>query len=235
MPNESRVISVIPARGGSKGIPRKNLQPVGGKPLIAWSIEASLNCPLIDRTVLSTEDEEIAQVARELGGETPFLRPAEFASDHATTESVLQHAVEWLEQEEGYLADIVVFLQPTDIFRKQSWLAEVVQALHDDPSLESCFVGYATYKNFWQVQNEEFVHLSWRGYGPRQTKSVVIREDTGLACASRASLIKEGRRIGERVKVITTDDYIPGIDVQYPFDIWLANKVIDEWGRLPND
>ena len=235
MPNDTHVVSVIPARGGSKGIPRKNLQMVGGKPLIAWSIEASLNCPLIDRTLLSTDDEEIGQVARELGGDVPFIRPVEFATDHATTESVLQHAVEWLEREQGYRTDIVVFLQPTDIFRKQSWLSDVVQALLDDTDLESCFVGYSTYKNFWQVDADEFVHLSWRGYGPRQTKSLVIREDTGLACASRGSLIKQGKRIGERVKIITTDDFIPGIDVQYPFDLWLANKVIDEWGRKPND
>ena len=235
MPDGINVISVIPARGGSKGIPRKNLQLVGGKPLIAWSIEASLNCPLIDRTVLSTEDEEIAKVANEWGAETPFLRPAELAEDMASTEGVLTHAVEWLEREEGYRVDIMVFLQPTDIFRKQIWLTEVVQALIDDPELESCFVGYSTYKNFWQIEDGKFTHLSWRGYGPRQTKSVVIREDTGLACATRGSLIKQGLRVGENVKIINTDDYIPGIDVQYPYDLWLANKVIEEWDRKPND
>lgn len=235
MPDDTNVVCVIPARGGSKGIPRKNVQLVGGKPLIAWSIEASLNCPLIDRTVLSTDDEEIAKVAKEWGAEIPFLRPTELAVDHATTESVLTHAVEWLEREQGYRVDIVVFLQPTDIFRKQCWLSDVVQALLDDSELESCFVGFATYKNFWQVKDGMFAHLSWRGYGPRQTKSVVIREDTGLACASRASLIRQGLRVGERVKIITTDDYIPGIDVQYPFDLWLANKVIEEWDRRPND
>ena len=94
--------------------------------------------------------------------------------------------MEWLEKEEGYPVDIVVFLQPTDIFRKQIWLSQVVQALLDDSELQSCFVGYGTYKNFWQVKDDQFMHLSWRGYGPRQTKSIVIREDTGLACASRA-------------------------------------------------
>lgn len=235
MPEGTNTVSIIPARGGSKGIPRKNLQLVGGKPLIAWSIEASLNSSLIDRTILTTDDEEIADVARQLGAETPFLRPAELANDVASTESVLQHAVDWLESEEGYKTDIVVFLQPTDIFRKQRWLNDVVQALLDDPQLESCFVGFSTYKNFWQVEDERFTHLSWRGYGPRQTKSMVIREDTGIACASRASLIKDGQRVGERVKIITNDDFITGIDVQYPFDLWLANKVIEEWGRLPND
>ncbi len=235
MPNDSNVISIIPARGGSKGIPRKNLQLVGGKPLIAWSIEASMNCPEIDRTILTTEDEEIAEMGRKLGAEVPFMRPPELAVDYATTEGVLQHAVQWLETEENYKVDIAVFLQPTDIFRKQEWLSQVVQALLDDPELESCFVGFATYKNFWQVLEEKFEYLSWRGYGPRQTKTLVIREDTGLACATRGSIIKAGDRIGKNVKIITTEDTIPGIDVQYPFDLWLANKVIEEWGRSPND
>jgi CMP-N-acetylneuraminic acid synthetase len=235
VPNDSNVISIIPARGGSKGIPRKNLQLVGGKPLIAWSIEASMNCPEIDRTILTTEDEEIAEMGRKLGAEVPFMRPPELAVDYATTEGVLQHAVQWLETEENYKVDIAVFLQPTDIFRKQEWLSQVVQALLDDPELESCFVGFATYKNFWQVLEEKFEYLSWRGYGPRQTKTLVIREDTGLACATRGSIIKAGDRIGKNVKIITTEDTIPGIDVQYPFDLWLANKVIEEWGRSPND
>ena len=208
MPEGNNVIAVIPARGGSKGIPRKNIQIVGGKPLIAWSIEASINCPLIDRTILSTDDEEIAEVGLKLGAEVPFIRPTEFAVDHATTESALKHAVDWLEENEGYRTDILVFLQPTDIFRRQRWL-------HDESG--------------------KYSHLSWRGYGPRQSKSVILREDTGLACATRGSVIKAGNRIGDRVKIIEEDDYIPSIDIQYPFDLWLANKVIEEWGRMPND
>jgi len=235
MTDQVKTISIIPARGGSKGLPGKNLKELGGRPLIGWTVEASLNCPEIDRTIVSTDDEEIAAVAREWGAETPFLRPSELGTDLASTEGVLKHAVEWLDREEGYRTDIVVFLQPTDIFRKQSWLSEVVLKLIDDPNLESCFVGWDTYKNYWQIEEERFTHLSHRGYGPRQTKSVVIREDTGLACATRADLVRAGRRIGDNVHIIRNDDLITGIDIQYPFDLWLAEKVISEWGRKPND
>ena len=235
MPNNKNVVSIIPARGGSKGLPRKNIRPVGGKPLIAWSIEASRNCPLIDRTLLSTDDEEIAAIARQWRAEVPFIRPTELAVDYASTEGVLKHAVHWLEQEDGYPVDIVVFLQPTDIFRKQAWLSQVVQTLLDDPELDSCFIGNATYKNFWQVQDECFTPLSHRGYGPRQTKSVVIREDTGLACATRVECIRQGNRIGNKVRIITNEDFYSGIDIQYPFDLWLAEKVISEWGYKPNE
>ena len=217
-----------------KGSPRKNVQLVGGKPLIAWSIEASNNCPLIDRTILTTDDDEIAAVAKEYGAEVPFMRPKELGADDASTESALKHAVDWLDENEDWHADIVVFLQPTDLFRKQQWMTDVVQALLDDPELQSCFVGWETYKNYWQVIDGKHTHLSWRGYGPRQTKSVVIREDTGVACASRADLIRAGERVAEPAKIITTDDFSVGIDVQYPYDLWLANEVIEKWDRRPN-
>ena len=87
-------LAVIPARGGSKRIPRKNIKPFGGKPMIAWSIEAARQSGCFDRVVVSTDDEEIAAVARELGAEVPFMRPAALADDHAGTLAVMRHAVD---------------------------------------------------------------------------------------------------------------------------------------------
>lgn len=110
-------IAVIPARGGSKGVPRKNVRMLAGKPLIAWSIEAALAAPAISRVVVSTEDEEIADVACAFGAETPFVRPPELASDEASTLSVLQHAVRELERQPDAGIDRVVLLQPTSPLR----------------------------------------------------------------------------------------------------------------------
>lgn len=233
--NRTNVISVIPARGGSKGLPGKNLLPVAGKPLLVYSIEASLACPVIDRTIVSTDAEEIQAAAITAGAEAPFLRPPTLATDSATTEGVLQHAVEWLEQHDSYRADILVFLQPTDLFRKQRWLADVVEALLQDPNLDSAFVGTSTYKNYWKMDGDRFVPISHRGYGPRQSKSRVFREDTGLACATRADIIRSGRRIGERVKIVETDDFCTSIDIHTDFDRWLAERIIADWGRRPNE
>lgn len=87
-------LAVIPARGGSKRIPRKNIKPFGGKPMIAWSIEAARQSGCFDRVVVSTDDEEIAAVARELGAAVPFMRPAALADDHAGTLAVMRHAVD---------------------------------------------------------------------------------------------------------------------------------------------
>ena len=88
-------LAVIPARGGSKRIPRKNIKEFCGKPIIAWSIEAALNSHCFDRVIVSTDDEEIAEVAREWGAEVPFIRPSELSGDHAGTVPVIRHAIEW--------------------------------------------------------------------------------------------------------------------------------------------
>ena len=89
-------VAIIPARGGSKRIPRKNIKPFMGRPMIGWSIQAARDCGLFDRIIVSTDDEEIAAVARAEGAETPFLRPADLANDHAGTGAVVVHALQWL-------------------------------------------------------------------------------------------------------------------------------------------
>lgn len=110
-------LAIIPARAGSKGIVGKNIRLLCGKPLIAWSIEAAIRSRSVDRVVVSTDCEKIAQVAREYGAETPFLRPDEISGDTATTESALLHCISWLEQHEGYVPDYVTLLQATSPIR----------------------------------------------------------------------------------------------------------------------
>ena len=105
-------LALIPARGGSKGIPRKNIRAIAGKPLIAWTIEAALAAKGVERVVVSTEDEEIAAVAREWGADVPFMRPAELASDEAPGIAPVLHAIEQLPDH-----DALVLLQPTSPLR----------------------------------------------------------------------------------------------------------------------
>jgi N-acylneuraminate cytidylyltransferase len=116
-------LAVIPARGGSKRIPRKNIKTFAGKPMIAWSIEAALQSGCFDRIIVSTDDAEIAAVAREHGAEVPFMRPAALSDDHAGTIPVIAHAVQW-QAENGPAADEVCciyatapFVQPGDLQR----------------------------------------------------------------------------------------------------------------------
>jgi len=122
-------LALIPARGGSKGIPRKNIKPFLDKPLIAWTIEAAIASSLFQKVIVSTEDAEIADIAKFYGAEAPFLRPPELATDTASTVSVVHHAVEWLLRHEGQVPDFVMILEPTSPARRSFHIVEAGQML----------------------------------------------------------------------------------------------------------
>jgi YrbI family 3-deoxy-D-manno-octulosonate 8-phosphate phosphatase len=132
-----QVLALIPARGGSKSIPRKNIKPLAGHPLIAYSIAAALQAKSVTRTIVSTDDEEIATIARQYGAETPFLRPAELAQDHTTDLPVFQHALAWLAENEAYIPDIIVQLRPTSPIRPPDCVDQAVKILIDHPDADS--------------------------------------------------------------------------------------------------
>ena len=111
------ILALITARGGSKGIPGKNIKPLAGKPLIAWTIETALASRSLARVIVSTDDTEIAEVSREWGAEIPFLRPVELAQDASSHISVVEHALQWVETNDHWLPDYVLLLQPTSPFR----------------------------------------------------------------------------------------------------------------------
>ncbi|MCE9646924.1 MAG: acylneuraminate cytidylyltransferase [Chloroflexi bacterium] len=124
-----KILAVIPARGGSKGIPRKNIRSFAGYPLIAWSIAAAKQSSLVTRVIVSTDDEEIAAVAREYGAETPFLRPVELARDKTTDLPVFEHALKFLEDVEGYRPEIILQLRPTSPIRPRALVDDSIRIL----------------------------------------------------------------------------------------------------------
>jgi CMP-N,N'-diacetyllegionaminic acid synthase len=121
-----KVLAVIPARGGSKGVPNKNVRLVAGKPLIGFSIETAQQSPSIDRIIVSTDSPEIAAIAKECGVEVPFLRPGELARDDTPGIAPVLHALEWLSTAEGYRPDLIVLLQPTSPFRPAGLIDESI-------------------------------------------------------------------------------------------------------------
>ena len=138
-------LALIPARGGSKRIPRKNIRPFHGRPMIAWSIEAAYAAGCFDKVVVSTDDKEIAAVARSYGAEVPFLRPAHLADDQATTLAVVKHAVQWFEQQ-GQVPQAVCCLYATAPFVQADDLVAACQLLEQAPS--GSFVFTATSFSF---------------------------------------------------------------------------------------
>jgi CMP-N-acetylneuraminic acid synthetase len=133
----SNVLAIIQARGGSKGIPRKNIKELLGKPLIAWTIEAARAARLVTRVIVSTDDVEIAEVAKEWGAEVPFLRPAELASDEAKSIGLLTHALNWLSTNENYQTDIVVQLKPTNPLRRAETIDRCVELYKSSPGIDA--------------------------------------------------------------------------------------------------
>lgn len=134
------ILAVIGARSGSKSVPDKNIRPLGGKPLIAWIIETSLNSTLIDKTVVSTDSEQYACIAKTHGAEAPFLRSDEMSSDSASETVYVKHAVEWLIKNEGYKPGIVVRLQPTNPLQIPEDVDECVRLLLNNPEFDSAMV-----------------------------------------------------------------------------------------------
>lgn len=137
MKEKHEVLAVIPARGGSKGIPKKNIRDFAGYPLIAYSIAAGLRSKLVTRVIVSTDDEEIARVAKAYGAEVPFLRPTEYAQDDTPDLPVFEHALKWFEKGEGYKPDIVVQLRPTSPIRPLNCVDDAIAQLLRHPEADS--------------------------------------------------------------------------------------------------
>ena len=137
MVKRHEVLAVIPARGGSKGIPRKNIKDFAGFPLIAYSIAAAKQSNLVTRVIVSTDDAEIAEIANKWGAETPFLRPKEFARDNTLDLPVMLHCLAWLSENEGYHPDMVLWLRPTSPIRPKHCVDDAVQMLLDHPEADS--------------------------------------------------------------------------------------------------
>lgn len=156
------VLALIPARGGSKSVPRKNLLPVAGRPLIAYSVGHALKSAHVTRTIVSTDDDEITAVARSWGAEVPFRRPAEFATDTATDFDVFRHALEWLAREEAYVPELVVHLRPTGPVRDIALIDRAVASMLATPSadsLRSVGVAEQTPYKMWKMEGEFLVPI----------------------------------------------------------------------------
>jgi len=212
-----QIVAIIPARGGSKGIPRKNLQPLGGKPLVAWTIEAALAATGIDAVYVSTEDTEIAEVARCYGAEV-IERPVELAMDTASSESVIIHALQVL----GDTVDIVAFIQPTSPFLKPEIIDQAI-ALLSDPRYDSVITVEEDYGYYGTLDTEGCYH-PFRKERKRRQEMVPFYRDNGALYLAPRQIFLEGRRMGERVGVVvmSAED---SLEIDTSFDLLIAEQI----------
>jgi CMP-N-acetylneuraminic acid synthetase len=205
------ILGLIPARGGSKAIPRKNLRLLAGKPLIAWTIEAARASRRLDRVVVSTEDAEIAAVAQQCGAEVCH-RPPRLARDDTPMLQVLQHALERM------AAEVVVLLQPTSPIRDPDLIDRCVQRFleTDADSLATGFMcKYVEYGRDVELFGAELQRQDLPGFF----------YDDGSVYVIRGSLLARGDRYGQRIERMLTDRE-QNLDIDDEFDWWVAEQVL---------
>ncbi|WP_306535749.1 pseudaminic acid cytidylyltransferase [Geobacter sp.] len=188
-------VAIIPARGGSKRIPRKNIKPFAGKPMIAHSIFAARESGLFERVIVSTDDEEIAHVSRDHGAEVPFMRPAELADDFAGTDAVLLHALKWLE-ERGELPAAFCCIYATAPFVRSDYLRQGLEALRREEATTAFSVTTFAYSIFRALRTTANGRLEMIWPENRDRRS----QDLGEAChdAGQFYWADTGRYLEER-------------------------------------
>jgi CMP-N,N'-diacetyllegionaminic acid synthase len=147
-------LAIIPARGGSKKVPRKNIRSLAGQPLIGWTIQAALACTGLQRVIVSTDDPEIAEIAHSYGAQVPFMRPVELAQDDTPDLPVYQHALAWLASQEGYRPELVAWLRPTSPLRTAQDIQNAIQLLAESRADCVRSVCLAEHHPYWMKRLE---------------------------------------------------------------------------------
>ncbi|MCH8012532.1 MAG: acylneuraminate cytidylyltransferase family protein [Candidatus Marinimicrobia bacterium] len=215
-----KVLSLIPARGGSKGVPRKNIKLLNGKPLIAYTIEASLGAKIIDRTIVSTDDNEIAEIACDFKAEVPFLRPKELAGDTVLDFPVIKHAINYLKEYEGYEPEIVVYLRPTIPLRTSNEINQVIKLLIENKSADCVRTTRpAIYPPYWmkKINNDGYLepyhsHVKPNVFTRRQDLPKVVMCD-GYVDAARVDSVLKNMEFPTGKKLSYYRENIPFIDI----------------------
>lgn len=235
------VLALIPARGGSKGIPRKNIRLFCGYPLIAWSIAAALQGKTVTRTLVSTDDEEIAAIARQFGAETPFLRPVELAQDDTTDQPVFEQALKWLAENENYRPDVVVQLRPTSPIRPHDCVDRAVRLLLEHPEAD-CVRGIIPAgqnpHKMWRIDPESgrmIPLLTVEGVSepynaPRQVLPQIYWQTGHVDAIQVVSILEKGSLTGNFIYPVYIDPRY-SVDLDTPND-WAKAEWLVSFGGL---
>lgn len=223
-----KVVAIIPARGGSKGIPRKNIRNLAGKPLIAYTIEAAKKSRYINQIVVSTDDQEIAEISQSYGVEVPFLRPTELAADDTPMLLVVQHAVRFLE-EKGTNIEIVVLLQPTSPLRSEQDIDRAIGKLLTTNADSVVSVSKVKKHPLWMVKLKED-RLIWFSENPlevtrRQDLPELYALNGAVYVVRRDVLIKENSVYGKDIRAIVMNEE-ESVDIDTMFDLSIAEMII---------
>ena len=220
------ILALIPARGGSKGIPGKNVMMIAGRPLIAYSILQAQRSERITRVIVSTDDEQIAAVARAWGAEVPFMRPAEYAQDLSPDINVFRHALRWLDTHEGYRPDMIVQLRPTGPVRRVELINEAIGQLAAHPeadALRSVTMALQTPFKMWFIEGEYMQPVAQQPGVPdsqslpRQQLPPVYWQNGYVDVVRPRAILEKNSMWGDTVLPFIVDE--PMFELDYPENI----------------
>lgn len=233
MYDDMRIMAIIPARSGSKGLPGKNIKLLGRKPLIAWSIEQAKTSKYIDEVIISTDGEEISRIAKEFGGNVPFLRPATLAQDNTPMIDVVAHVLSEREKSKGYLPDFVVLLQPTSPLRTLSDVDAAIEMLVTNKTANAVVsVTEVSESPYWMktLTSEGFVEDFLRNkkiYNRRQDVPTVYRLNGAIYVCETPILLKSRNFCpGNTLGYIMPEER--SVDIDNIIDFKLAELMISE-------
>jgi CMP-N-acetylneuraminic acid synthetase len=215
-----KIVAIIPARGGSKGISRKNIKEFCGKPLIAYIIETALKVKELDRVIVSTEDKEIAEIAKKYGAEVPFLRLKELARDETPTLPVLQHAVKYLEDKENYRPDIVVLLYVTSPLLKHERVSEAIRMLKE-ADFNSVLSVVEDRGHYWVEKDDSYERLHPKVLKNRQFTKPLLKENGAIYLCKRDLLMKKNTVVGGKIGFLKMQKE-ESVDIDEPIDFEIA-------------
>lgn len=234
-----RILVVVPARGGSKGIPLKNIRPLAGKPLIAYTAETVAQLPEVDRAVVSTDHEDIARAAGEAGLDAPFRRPERFSGDRIGDWDVLSHALEEMESRDQCRYDIVVMLQPTCPLRTPEDVRQTIQKLVDE-GYDAVWTVSPTDSKGHPLKQFTFDGDRLEYYDPagqtiiaRQQLTPVYHRNGAAYAITRACLMEQKSIKGTRCSAVIVERPLANIDT--PFDMEIAEILIRKTLREESD
>jgi CMP-N,N'-diacetyllegionaminic acid synthase len=235
------VLALIPARGGSKGIPRKNLIVVGGRPLITHSIDHACRSVHITRVIVSTDDAEIAAVARESGAEVPFMRPPEFAQEVSPDIDVFRHALAWLAEHEGYRPELVVHLRPTGPVRRVALIDDAITRALAHPEVDSLrSVGWPqqTPYKMWRVNAVGYLEPLLRVDGmpeahsmPRQMLPEVFWQNGYVDVIRARTIVDQASMTGAKILPFVVHE--PNYEIDYPESVPVVEEALRELAAAP--
>ena len=243
MQKQYKILGIIPARGGSKSIPKKNIALLLGKPLIYYTLREAAKSRLLDAFIVSTDDEEIAEIAKTLGADVPFLRPKEFAQDLTSDLPVFQHTLSWLKENRGWDPEILVNLRPTSPLRIADDIDKVISFILETgcDSVRTLSRGKTPFKMWYFDDNEYKISplMSTEHYEklgtdvPRQLLPQNIYCQNNMVDATRTKFIKDGRIYGPDIRGLIIEAR-RSTDIDGPDDLEKAAYFMTKLGLGPD-